>query len=305
MTHSNTQTRPDPTKSNPNAVSIRIEPKPMAKAKFQRRHDFRIGSQPDYVDGLRTHLNRSLMPLRPLPDIRRENERLRMQAGRTRKMKSNAAVVTAGIITFGHIAQDVFNALPEELQDRAFSELAHEIAALLNTSLEALVVHLDETAIHAHFTLRAYNDDGEPISNATRLSDMSALQDLAAEVMQRYAPEIERGAKKKTLLAAGANYADTLHRTVKQLHEDLPKEKADIEAEIETLLEGLNKASTSVDKTEKHLQKLEIKVDLSETEIKRKETYRKRLAKKHQELAQDVARLHLRHRICALAHGCN
>lgn len=213
----------------------------------------------------------------------------RKQASRTRKMKLNAAVVTAGIITFGHNAQDVFNALPEELQDRAFSELAHEIATFLNTTLEALVVHLDETAIHAHFTLRAFNDDGEPISNATRLGDMSALQDLAAEVMQRFAPEIERGAKKKTRLAAGANYADTLHRTVKQLHEDLPQEKADIEAEIEALSEGLNKVSTSVDKTKKHLQKLEVKVDLSEKEIKRKETYRKRLAKKHQELAQDVA----------------
>lgn len=294
MTHSNTQTRPDPTKSNPNAVSIRIEPKPMAKAKFQRRHDFRVGSQPNYVDEDRTHLNQSLMPLRPLPDIRRENEKLRMQAGRTRKMKSNAAVVTAGIITFGHSAQDVFNALPEELRDCAFSELATEIAVLLNTTLEALVVHLDETAIHAHFTLRAYNDDGEPISNATRLSDMSALQDLAAEVMQRYAPEIERGAKKKAPIASGANYTDTLHRTVKQLHEDLPQEKAVIEAQIEALSEDLNKASASVDKTQRHLEKLEFKVDLSEKEIKRKETYRKRLANKHQELAQDVARLELK-----------
>ncbi len=45
------------------------------------------------------------------------------------------------------------------------------------------MVHLDETAIHANFTMRSYNDDGEPISNATRRGDMAALQDLAAEVM--------------------------------------------------------------------------------------------------------------------------
>jgi hypothetical protein len=150
-------------------------------------------------------------------------------------MKSNAAVVTVGIVTFGHRAQNVFNRLPEEMQDRAFTELAQEIAAQLKTSLEALVVHLDETATHAHFTMRAYNDDGEPISNATRLGDMSELQDLAAEVMQRYAPEIERGNKKKARLEAGANYPDTLHRTVKQLHEDLPHEKAMLEAEIEAM----------------------------------------------------------------------
>jgi hypothetical protein len=231
MTDTKQNTRQDATAPNPNAVSVRIEPKAMAKAKFQRRHDFRIGCQPAYVDGDRSELNRHLMELRPLPDIQRENEALRKRAGRTRKMKSNAAVITAGIITFGHAAQEVFNRLPQEVQDRAFTELAQEIAAQMKTSLEALVVHLDETAIHAHFTMRAYNDDGEPISNATRLGDLAALQDLAAVVMQRYAPEIERGNKKKARLEAGANYPDTLHRTVKQLHEDLPREKAALEAE--------------------------------------------------------------------------
>ncbi|MEP3845118.1 MAG: hypothetical protein ABJM43_07245 [Paracoccaceae bacterium] len=80
-------------------------------------------------------------------------------------MKSNAAVMTAGIIKFGHRAQEVFNRLPIETQDRAFIELAPEIAATLNTSLEALVVHLDKTAIHAHFTMRAYNDGGESAQN--------------------------------------------------------------------------------------------------------------------------------------------
>ena len=108
------------------------------------------------------------MELRPLPDIQRENEALRKRAGRTRKMKSNAAVTTAGIITFGHTAQEVFNRLPQELQDRAFRELAQEIAAQLKTSLEALVVHLDETATHAHFTMRAYNDDGNTRSKTKR-----------------------------------------------------------------------------------------------------------------------------------------
>ncbi|KIN69539.1 Plasmid recombination enzyme [Sulfitobacter donghicola DSW-25 = KCTC 12864 = JCM 14565] len=261
------------------------------KAKFQRRHDFRIGKQPAYVDGDRTELNRHLMELRPLPDIQRENEALRKRAGRTRKMKSNAAVVTAGIVTFGHTAQEVFNRLPEELQDRAFRELAQEIAVLLKTSLEALVVHLDETAIHAHFTLRAYNDDGEPISNATRLGDMSALQDLAAEVMQRYAPEIERGNKKQARLKAGANYSDTLHRTVKQLHEDLPLEKAMLEAEIEAMSQEINEQKASVAKTQRHLAKLEAKSVLTEKEIKRKETYSKRLEKKQVAMAENMERL--------------
>lgn len=294
MTNTKPKTRPDAKDSNPNAVSIRIEPKPMSKAKFQRQHDFRIGAQPSYVDGDRTHLNRHLIELRPLPDILRENEALRMRAGRTRKMKSNAAVVTVGVITFGHKAQDVFNRLPDQIQDRAFTELAQETAAQLNTSLEALAVHLDETAIHAHFTMRAYNDDGEPLSDATKPSDLSKIQDLAAEVMQRYAPEIERGRKKKERLKAGANYPDTLHRTVKQLHEDLPQEKAALEAEIAAKEEGINEQKASVEKTQRHLAKLEMKAELTEKEIKRKETYRKRLEKKQTEMAEDMERLEAR-----------
>ena len=291
MTNTKQNTPEDATAANPNAVSVRIQPKAMAKAKFQRHHDFRIGKQPAYVDEDRTELNRHLMELRPLPDIQRENEALRKRAGRTRKMKSNAAVITAGIITFGHTAQEVFNRLPQELQDRAFRELAQEIAAQLKTSLEALVVHLDETGTHAHFTMRAYNDDGEPISNATRLGDMSALQDLAATVMQRYAPEIERGNKKKARLEAGAKYSDTLHRTVKQLHEDLPLEKAMLEAEIEAMSQEINEQRASVAKTQGHLAKLEAKAKLTEKEIKRKRDYSKRLEKKQAAMAEDMERL--------------
>ena len=301
MTDTKQNTRQDAAASNPNAVSVRIEPKAMAKAKFQRRHDFRIGSQPAYVDGDRTELNRHLMELRPLPDIQRENEALRTRAGRTRKMKSNAAVVTAGIITFGHNAQEVFNKLPEETQDRAFQELAQEIAAHLKTSLEALVVHLDETATHAHFTMRAYNDEGEPISNATRLGDLAALQDLAAMVMQRYAPEIERGNKKQARLEAGAKYSDTIHRTVKQLHQDLPQEKAALEAEITTMSQKIEGQKASAAKTQGHLAKLETKAVLTEKEIKRKETYSRRLEKKQATMAANMERLEARRAALAKA----
>ncbi|WP_143515453.1 hypothetical protein [Pseudooctadecabacter jejudonensis] len=288
------KTRPNATGSNPNAVSVRIEPKTMSKAQFQRRHDFRIGAQPAYVDGDLSHLNRYLMELRPLPDIQRENEALRRRAGRTRKLKSNAAVVTASIITFGCAAQNVFNRLPIKMQDRAFTELAQEIAVQLNTQLEALVVHLDETAIHAHFTLRAYTDSGEPISNATRLGDMAALQDLAAEVMQRYAPEIERGRKKKDRLQAGADYADTRHRTVKQLHEDLPLERNALEAEIADSEAKVAEQRASLEKTQRLLEKLEAKKELTEKEAKRQETYSRRLEKKQADMVAEMKALEAR-----------
>lgn len=72
MTDTKQNTRPDATKANLNAVSVRIEPKTMSKAQFQRRHDFRIGKQPAYVDGDRSELNRHLMELRLLPEDSRD-----------------------------------------------------------------------------------------------------------------------------------------------------------------------------------------------------------------------------------------
>lgn len=296
MTNPDKQPHPDARKSNPSAVSVRIEPKRMGKAKFQRRHDFRIGGQPDYVDGDRSHLNRSILELRPLPVIQRENAELRKRAGRIRKMKSDAAVVTAGIITFGHNAQNVFNRLTPEVQDEAFTTLAQAIADCLETRLEALVVHLDETAIHAHFMLQAYNRHGEPLSNATKLGDLSALQDMAAEVMQRYAPEIERGQKKKVRLDAGADYPDVLHRSVEELHRDLPREIAARDAEVDKLESEREALESSIAKSLGYLEKLELKQELKTNEIKRRETYLARVKKKEDELAGIVSELEIKRR---------
>ncbi|BAQ70440.1 plasmid recombination enzyme type 1 [Rhodovulum sulfidophilum] len=216
-----TQLSPD---GNPRAVSVRLESRNMSKAKGTRRHDFRIGTLPKYVKKERVHLNRILMPMRPLPQIKRENAELRKKAGRQRAMKSNAAVITSGIITFGREAARMFESLSSVEQDAAFLELAKVIAAQLDTSLESLVTHLDETTIHAHFTLRSYTTAGLALSEAAKRGTMASLQDLAAEIMQQYEPGIERGHRKWDRIEAGADYPNTLHRSVRELHQDLPAE---------------------------------------------------------------------------------
>lgn len=209
---------------NPRAVSVRLESRNMSKAKGTRRHDFRIGTLPKYVKKERVHLNRILMPMRPLPQIKRENAELRKKAGRRRAMKSNAAVITSGIITFGREAARMFESLSSAEQDAAFRDLAKAIAAQLDPSLESLVIHLDETTIHAHFTLRSYTTAGLALSEAAKRGTMASLQDLAAEIMQQYEPEIERGHRKWDRIEAGADYSHTLHRSVRELHQDLPTE---------------------------------------------------------------------------------
>ncbi|OSP55621.1 hypothetical protein BV911_07085 [Pseudoruegeria sp. SK021] len=261
----------------------------MSQARGQHRHDFRIGPQPQYVDDRRSDLNRCLLELRPLTEIWDDNAALRQERGVTRAMKSNA-VVTSGIITFGHQAAELFGELTPDQQDAAFRELAQAIAVRLNTCLESLVVHLDETTLHTHFMIRSYTDDGHPVSNITGKRTKSELQDIAAEVMQRYHPGIQRDHRKTDRLAAGADFADTLHRSVKQLHRDLPEEIAEKEARLEALRREASELEESAANTRRHMEKLTRKSALNEKEEKRLQVYAARSSKKEEEMAEVAAR---------------
>ncbi|MEO9515228.1 MAG: hypothetical protein ABJH45_26040 [Paracoccaceae bacterium] len=270
----------DPKNSNPWAASVRIKSRTMSQAYGQRRHDFRKGTQPTYVDRDRQHLNRLLIEPRPLPQVRDEIAALRKRRGAQRAMKSNCAIVTAGIITFGHKAAEQFNALSTEQQDAAYMDLAQALANHMNTRLEALVHHGDETASHAHFELRAFADNGNPIGKELTRSGMSELQDLTAEILQRYCPDIERGHRKKDRLDAGANYSDTLNRSVRQLHEDLPTEIVVKEQEIQGLDAAIAERQASIAKDQERIAKLMRKEVLQANEEKRLGKYRVRIAKK-------------------------
>ncbi len=107
-------------KANPMAVSVRIKALTMSRARGQRAMISAWDRSPQYVDEDRICLNRVLLEPRPLVTIRDENAALRKEAGRVRAMKSNAAVVTSGIITFGHKAAKLFGSLAPDHQDAAF-----------------------------------------------------------------------------------------------------------------------------------------------------------------------------------------
>ncbi len=282
---------PDDAKGNPRASSVRIQARTMSQAYGQRRHDFRVGTQPDYVDANRSDMNRYLMEPRPLPDIKREIVALRTQAKAQREIKSNAAIVTAGIITFGHEAQVFFNRLTPDQQDDAFRELASAIADRLQTSLESLSVHLDESAIHAHFEIRAYTDLGQPISKTANRPVTSILQDLAATILAKYCPEIERGHKKWDRVAAGANFSETVNRSVKQLHHDLPFEIAAKQKELEEIQATIQELVNSAEKDRGRVAKLVAKEQLNAREEERLKDYRARLDKKETTLVAMSAQI--------------
>jgi len=277
----------DLTGGNPRAASVRLGGKSLSQAYGQRRHDFRIGPQPKYMDPDRKELNRPLMEPRPVSQIRDEVLALRTARGAKRAMKSNAAVVTAGIITFGIEAQEMFLALTHEQQDAAFRDLARVVADSLDTSLEALMVHCDESAIHAHFELRACNRSGIPLAKATRPALMIELQDLVFEVMSRHCPGIERGNRKYDRLAAGEDYAATVHKSVRLLHHDLPLEIAALEQDRDALRAVLPELAARVEEMQGRVAELETEAkdrELIAAKVKRLQVYRNRLTDRVRDL---------------------
>ncbi len=243
--------------ANPRAGSVRIAADTVSGYSGQRRHDLRIGTGPKYVDEKRVHLNRTLITPPTPAEMREIAKARRARRDTQRAMKSNAAIATAGIVTFGSEAAQMFEALSQEDQDRAFRDLAEAVAAHLNSSLHALVVHLDEATIHAHFALCAYDHDGVPLSRATRPAILSELQDLTAEVLQRYCPEIERGTRYSDRLAAGAEWPDVIHKSVKQLHRELPGDLTAKRAELEALEQVGAEAEDRIDGLRTEVAKLD------------------------------------------------
>jgi chromosome segregation ATPase len=273
--------------ANPRAASVRIAADTMPGYSGQRRHDLRVGKPPKYVDEKRVHLNRVLITPPTPAEMREIAKARRDQRDTQRAMKSNAAVATAGIITFGSEAAQMFEALSQEDQDRAFRDLAEAVADHLNTSLHALVVHLDEATIHAHFALSAYDHDGVPLSRTTRPAILSELQDLTADVMQRYCPEIERGTRYGDRLAAGEEWSEVIHKSVKQLHRELPADLAAKRAELEALEQVGAEAQDRIDGLQTEVAKLDQTATRVSGEVAQLEDERTRVEEELDDLHRD------------------
>ena len=244
--------------ANSKAACLRIKTCSPAKARYQRRHDERVGKQPSYVDADRSHLNRCLVSPRPFPAISSEIDALRAKAGCKRKRKATAAMVVAGLIGFGRDVQYDFCELPEMQQDAAVIMLVKSLAQRLETVVESINIHRDESAFHAHFSLRAYNHNGQPLTACLTPSLLSDLQTLTCDILSRFCPTIERGRKKADRLASGAAMADVVHRSVRRLHGDLPLEIAEAEATRDEIVAACCEAEKERDAIEAQISELKV-----------------------------------------------
>ncbi len=277
----------DSSASNPHAAMIRVEPKNASRYAGQRRHDLRIGHQPDYVDADRAHLNRVLIAPPTAADLRSVCEDRRAQRDTRRAMKANASVGMVGLIGFGTEAQALFSALPVLDQDRALRLAARLAARRMGTTVAGLVFHGDETAPHAHVVFPAYDRTGQPLTETVGRAVLKGLQDDMAAAFSRYAPGIERGRSRMDRLAAGADYADTVNRSVRELHRDLPAEIAAKRAEAEAAGAALVAAQGRAEEMQGRVDKLTaLARDLTAAEAKRLVTYEKRLAERQAEVAR-------------------
>ncbi|HBD3121355.1 TPA: plasmid recombination protein, partial [Escherichia coli] len=241
--------------ANNKAIQVRIDYLTAANAGHQHAHELRIGPQPEYVDEKRAHLNRILIEPLTGSQLRKISEERRSLRKVQRGMKSNAAVGISGIITFGHKAQLIFEALPIEKQDEAYWEVAERIAVRLNTTLTGLVSHGDETSPHAHFQCPGFTLDGQPVSAIAKREAMRDIQDIAAEVIKQYAPEIERGKSRWQRIKEGETYADTVHKSGAMMRHLLPEAIAEKERELSEKTEALQNTDAALKAVSADLEK--------------------------------------------------
>ncbi len=284
------------------AISVRTEPVSGRKAGGQRRHDLRDPAQtPDYVDRSRSHLNSVLIEPPDPTELRAEIAQHRTAAGQ-QKLRADAQTVVRGVITFGTDAQPKIEALTREEQDRLFERVATEIARESGHPLIGLVVHRDESAIHAHYMLRGYRLDEQGKERPWRKTraEMSRLQDIAAAVPEVKALGIKRGTPKAERIAKGEDRSKVIHRTVRQLHQDLPKEleqarkatehdKATLQAELEKITAELEAQQAKAEKNRRLIEEQERKLAehrvSEEQAAKRIDAYERRMAKAREEIA--------------------
>lgn len=281
-------------------ASIRVETRTASSSGGQHSHDLRIGAQPDYVDAKRSHLNSIPVPYltpKELSAVCLDRRKARAdQDGakrQPRSMKRDAAIGVAGIITFGKEAQPKIENLTPQEQDELFLESAQAVAKKLGTTLDGLSVHRDESAIHAHFQLAGYGLDGMPLSKKIDMKMCSSLQDIGSKSFLKFG--IYRGEKIFDRIKRGDDYSKTIHRSVRQLHSDLPKELEEAREKVAEMETRVGKTETKLTEVREKLAQeqsanrdLRTKNQILEKEQakleKRLETYEKRLESRTEEL---------------------
>lgn len=268
-----THFKEDERKANPRAAMVRVEIRSAQGYANQRRHDLRIGVQPAYVNPDPPEPNRIFIQPMTTQELKKLARERRAQRDTMRAMKSNAGIAVVGIVGFGIEAQKMFEALGPDDQERALRAAVERVAADLKTTVTGLVLHLDETARHAHFSLCGYDVTGQPLSTWMGRGVLRELQTALHEELQAFMPDLERGRSRRARAEAGAAPHELVNRSVDELHIDLPFEIAEKRKELAALEE---KIRTNEARAEKARIKAEADGDRAAKALRNTETYERR-----------------------------
>ncbi len=268
-----THLQDDERKANPRAAMVRVEIRNAQGYANQRRHDLRLGAPPDYVNPSPPEPNPVFIQPMTTAELKKLARERRAQRETQRAMKSNAGIAVVGIIGFGIEAQATFDALKPPEREQALRAAVQRIAAELKTSVSGLVLHLDETAKHAHFSLCGYDVDGEALSTWMGRGVLKQLQTALHEELRAFMPDLERGRSRKKRAEAGAEPYELVNRSVEELHTDLPLE---IEAKRQELADLKEKIRKNEVLAKKAKAKAEQGEDRAEKALKTAEIYERR-----------------------------
>jgi len=225
-------------------VSVRMQGLGGVKHGMQTRHDLRSGRMPSNVDPGRIHLNSQIITSPSAQALQKSQTAIRKAKGK-QTLRHDARISYSGVITWGTEAQETIKSLPVIEQDRIYKEIASRIADHYKTDLIGLVVHRDESAPHAHFMVSGLDRDG--VALRPKPADGVKIQNIAGEALEDMGHgQITRGTPKAERVARGDPRASIVHRSVRQLHDDLPKEisslmeKRDKYARLVSVLEAVS-----------------------------------------------------------------
>lgn len=246
-------------------VSVRTEYVNAKKLAFQQKHDRRERKRiPHYINPELSRLNECVIDkgisAKELLETNRAVRQKAVEEGRCplkriRSIKNTDAIAYRGIITWGTEAQKIINSLDGETQKKLYLEIARRISKEAEVPLLSLYIHRDEQAPHAHFTMNKFKRDGSTVN--LKKQDLKRFQDIAGEVCGEFSLPISRGVPKEQRIAEGAPAWEYLHKTVRELHESLPKELEMKEQELKQIEADLKRRRDELDAVRREIEELE------------------------------------------------
>lgn len=212
-----------------NTISCSMKALRFDEYKKRKGHDLREQKKmPRNIDPAKICLNTVVIPTPSAKDALLLVNKIKAETrARQRFNPARNNLVHDGILSFSHGAQQIVHALSPEEQLRRILQSVNDVCELHRGRLIGLTVHRDEYALHIHFQILAAGEDGRLLRIGPR--DCMRRQDVAAMAWNDLG--ITRGKAKKQRIADGESWRKTNKRNLAQLHEELPREIAELEAQ--------------------------------------------------------------------------